>query len=592
MIYSLKRPNLLVYAIRDNLIFRNITFPNASRVYCEHRSRITCVAEQKTNGKFAFGDEKGLVTVVALRDSGEIVKEKEFNMLGQEINQLCWSNDGTRLVAIGAGNEIKAAGVTFDTGSKCGTILGITANCLCADLAHIEKKYALFSAGESNEIMIHDGIPFKGQGTGSGNVHTSFVNALKVSPDNSKFVTVSSDKSIKIFAVADLKGGALASVDAAHEMGIYDVRWLNDNTIATCSADNTLKTWTVTSEEAGCKIEEKDTYHQKEGPRDTSMQLLGFADTSDTLTAVNLSGDLCTFDAFLEGSARHPSSFIKGHQNLISDIVNFDKYMVYASENNLYYFDSANPNHVRQVEGTPNKNAVLELFANNHSVYATTLDKLVLRLVASDDGIKFDKSLDLKSAASKGIGAADDVIYVLKSNGELEEVDAVEMTVKREHKLTCDPTAITFSDATKEIWVGDKKGLLHVLKAEDFSEVHSIEKHSKAVTCLAVTACGKHVASGDAYRYQYIWDSATRTMTGEHGFQKDKITSLRFNKDGTRLVSTSTDLSIGVVNLTDNSTKKKANPHSVKALSHAAFCANGDLYSAGDDCVIRIWKNI
>ena len=176
MIYSEKRPHLLVYAIRDNLIFRNMANPTESRVYADHRSRITCVSEQKTAGKFAFGDEKGLVTVVTLKENVQITKDKEFQLLAQEINQVIWSNDGTRLIAVGFGTDTKANGVTYDTGSKCGTILGITSNQLCGDLAQIDKKYALFSAGEGNEIMYHEGIPFKGQGIGTGAVHSNFIN--------------------------------------------------------------------------------------------------------------------------------------------------------------------------------------------------------------------------------------------------------------------------------------------------------------------------------------------------------------------------------------------------------------------------------
>ena len=106
-----------------------------------------------------------MVTVVTLKENGEITKDKEFQLLSSQVNEVIWSPDGTRLIAVGAGTEIRANAVTFDTGSKCGTILGITCNQLCSDLAQIEKKFTLFSAGEGNEIIFHEGIPFKGQGT-------------------------------------------------------------------------------------------------------------------------------------------------------------------------------------------------------------------------------------------------------------------------------------------------------------------------------------------------------------------------------------------------------------------------------------------
>lgn len=78
---------------------------------------------------------------------------------------------------------------------------------------------------------------------------------------------------------------------------------------------------------------------------------------------------------------------------------------MYSSETQIFYFDSSSPSEVKIVAGLPNKTAILELSSNNHSIYATTLDKLVLRLtVGEDQTIKIVNTLDLKSAAAKAIG--------------------------------------------------------------------------------------------------------------------------------------------------------------------------------------------
>jgi hypothetical protein len=54
-----------VYAIKDNLIFRDFADPiGGSKVYAGHHAKITAFGEQKTVGKYAFGDEKGMVHVV------------------------------------------------------------------------------------------------------------------------------------------------------------------------------------------------------------------------------------------------------------------------------------------------------------------------------------------------------------------------------------------------------------------------------------------------------------------------------------------------------------------------------------------------
>lgn len=45
IVYSEKKPNLLVYAIRNNLIFRDVENPLACYVYASHQSNITGFAE-------------------------------------------------------------------------------------------------------------------------------------------------------------------------------------------------------------------------------------------------------------------------------------------------------------------------------------------------------------------------------------------------------------------------------------------------------------------------------------------------------------------------------------------------------------------
>jgi WD40 repeat protein len=49
----------------------------------------------------------------------------------------------------------------------------------------------------------------------------------------------------------------LSKTASAHGMGIYDMKWLENGTFVTGSADNTIKIWSVTAEG---KIENKDTF--------------------------------------------------------------------------------------------------------------------------------------------------------------------------------------------------------------------------------------------------------------------------------------------------------------------------------------------
>jgi len=62
---------------------------------------------------------------------------------------------------------------------------------------------------------------------------------MRLSPDKSKFATVSADKSICVF---DCKTAEVVKhYPCAHSMGIYDLVWIDNTIFATASADNSVK---------------------------------------------------------------------------------------------------------------------------------------------------------------------------------------------------------------------------------------------------------------------------------------------------------------------------------------------------------------
>ena len=107
--------------------------------------------------------------------------------------------------------------------------------------------------------------------------------------------------------------------------------------------------------------------------------------------------------------------------------------------------------------------------------------------------------------------------------------------------------------AGDEVWVGDKTGKIHVHCAKTFAEKQVIEKHSKAVTCMAVSADHSKVASGDAYRYIQVWDANSKAEVASIGTHKDRILVVCFSHSGEQLLSTTFDMAYGV---TDLSTKE------------------------------------
>lgn len=98
-----------------------------------------------------------------------------LEMFSGSVNAICWTPDGDRIIAVGSGQQV-FAGARSKTGSKLGDVLGHTNNVLaCAVTA---RPFKLFSAGEATELLVHEGVPFKGQAQKTIKDNTGFVNQI------------------------------------------------------------------------------------------------------------------------------------------------------------------------------------------------------------------------------------------------------------------------------------------------------------------------------------------------------------------------------------------------------------------------------
>ncbi len=81
------------------------------------------------------------------------------------------------------------------------------------------------------------------------------------------------------------------------------------------------------------------------------------------------------------------------------------------------------------------------------------------------------------------------------------------------------------------------------------------KKHNHSVTIMNVSKDGRFVASGDSYRYIYVFNAETKEETNCFAYHTSRILHLDFNQDSTLLLTASLDLNVGVANLVDKSKK-------------------------------------
>lgn len=130
-----------------------------------------------------------------------------------------------------------AKAIIADSGSKVGDIFGPSKTVMAVDIK--QKPYRMIVSGENYEVYVFDGVPFKS--VKSIHSHQNFVNQVKFSPNGQQFLSVSSDKSIIIYDTESLE--QVRKIEKAHNKGILDANWIDDQRIITCSSDNTVKIW-------------------------------------------------------------------------------------------------------------------------------------------------------------------------------------------------------------------------------------------------------------------------------------------------------------------------------------------------------------
>ena len=89
------------------------------------------------------------------------------------------------------------------------------------------------------DLMVYKGVPIQFEKT--LRPHQNFINKVKFNPSGTVLASVSADKSLSL--IDSTSWEEVSRVDKAHDKGIMDVCWLDDEKLVTCSSDNKVKVW-------------------------------------------------------------------------------------------------------------------------------------------------------------------------------------------------------------------------------------------------------------------------------------------------------------------------------------------------------------
>jgi WD40 repeat protein len=227
-------------------------------------------------------------------------------------------------------------------------------------------------------------------------------------------------------------------------------------------------------------------------------------------------------------------------------------------------------------------------------VFSGTSDGVIKRSFRAADSHVYEfRNLVKVGATPVSISASGDGrgLYVLQNNNKIAHIEGESFTVTKEVEIKdYDATSMSYSAVTNELWVGDKKGILHILDGNDLTQKSIIEKkHNHGISIIKVSQDGKLIASGDSYRYIYVFDSETKQEVGCYPYHQAKIIGLDFSKDSSKLLTTGLDLTVGIADLATKSYKVIHRPNE-KDLTASVFDGEGRFYTTGYDCSIRLWS--
>jgi len=146
-------------------------------------------------------------------------------------------------------------------------------------MGSVEPEYWYRTASDDGGVVFLTGVPFKFSRVHK--VHTSFVHSVCYSPSGALFASAGADR--KIFLYDGTSGDQTVSL-SGHEGSIFAVAFSSDATLASTSADGTVRLWDAESQ--------KETMKWSFGKE----QQVGLCWVGETAVSVSANGDLNLID--------------------------------------------------------------------------------------------------------------------------------------------------------------------------------------------------------------------------------------------------------------------------------------------------------
>ena len=437
------------------------------------------------------------------------------------------------MIIVGAGAE-RCKAVSLD-GKKAGDMnIGHNKTLLCVDIKQQDPFYAVF-AGEEQEVQFYKGMPFKHEKSFS-KVHTGFVNSCGFTPDGNHFITVSQDKSVKMYNCESKE--LVIEKPAVHSMGINGFVFSAGNLIYTCSSDRSIKLHEYNIE--GKTLEEKSQLNLNqfdiEGYKENvDKQQLGVLMAKEDILGCSFNSDI---NVWSSGDWKHT---IRGHKNTVMKMCLFNSLLVSADNDGRILLWNNDSVASRPVGLIKHPIGVNSLSSNSKFVYSQSNDCNFMQWEMNGDGLLESKAEFVKKHANiKKLHADDESVYALYNDGVVELMNPEDLSVlasQTKDKMISDPKfeIEAFAKCEGEIWVGSSNGFVYILDDKTLlpkeGAVELKTNNGYPITTMSASPDKKSIAVGDSKGYITFFDVAAKAQKGYSCHHKNRIVQVHIGSD-------------------------------------------------------------
>lgn len=580
------KTNSIIYCNGRSVIMRNLDNPLEASVYGEHSYPAT-VARFSPNGEWvASGDTSGTVRIWG-RGSDHTLKY-EYKALAGRIDDLEWSADGQRIVVCGdSKGKSMVRAFMWDSGTNVGEFDGHSRRVLSCSFKPT-RPFRVATCGEDFLVNFYEGPPFRFKT--SHRDHSNYVNCVRFAPDGSKFITVGSDRKGVIFdGKIGEKIGEL-SKEGGHTGSIYAASWSPDSKqVLTVSADKSAKIWEI-SETGNGTVKKTLTFGSQGGADD---MLVGCLWLNDHLITVSLGGIISLLSAV---DPDKPPKTISGHMKSINAIA-----LSLQSGQSEVCSSSYDGVIVRWILGVGYAGRVERKDSTQIKCLATIEGELVT--CGFDNKVRRVPLLSeqYKESEPIDIGAQPKDLDVAVGCPELTFVSTdAGIIIIRASKIVSTTnvgyavTAAAISPDGTEAVVGGQDGKLRVysIKGDTLLEESVLERHRGPINAIRFSPDGSMFASGDLNREAVVWDRITREVKLKNMvYHTARINCIAWSPDSSKVATGSLDTCILIYEVgkpaSSRITIKGAHLGGVYGL---AFSDQSTVISAGEDACVRVWS--